>query len=56
MGNNEVDLDYSAERKEAVIRKMLPPHKRSGLEIAKEEGLSETTMYNRREEASSTVA
>lgn len=46
-------MGYSAERKEAVIRKMLPPHNRSVPEIAKEEGISEATLYNWRKEARS---
>lgn len=46
-------MGYSAERKEAVIRKMLPPHNRSVPEIAKEEGISEATLYNWRNEARS---
>jgi transposase-like protein len=36
---------YSAERREAVLRKMLPPHRRSIPELAKEEGISEATLY-----------
>lgn len=46
-------MGYSAERKEAVIRKMLPPHNRSVPEIANEEGISEATLYNWRKEARS---
>ena len=38
-------MPYSAERKEAVIKKMLPPHSKSVPEIAKEEGISEPTLY-----------
>jgi transposase-like protein len=39
-------MQYSAGRKEAVLRKMLPPHNRSIPEIAKQEGISEPTLYN----------
>lgn len=36
---------YSEERKETVLRKMLPPHNRSLKELALEEGISEATLY-----------
>jgi transposase-like protein len=36
---------YSEERKEAVLRKMLPPHNRPLSELAAEEGISEVTLY-----------
>ncbi len=39
-------MRYSAERKEAVLKKMLPPNNRSIREIAEEEGISEATLYN----------
>ena len=42
---------YSDERKEAVLRKMLPPHNRPLAELAAEEGISEATLYNWRREA-----
>jgi transposase-like protein len=38
-------MPYSAERKEAILKKMLPPHNKSVPEIAKEEGISEPTLY-----------
>ena len=44
-------MRYSAERKEAVLRKMLPPNNRSIREIAAEEGISEATLYNWRNAA-----
>ena len=44
-------MRYSAERKEAVLKKMLPPHNRSIREIAAEEGISEATLYNWRKAA-----
>lgn len=37
---------YSKERKDAVLRKLLPPGNRSVPEVAKEEGISEPTLYN----------
>ena len=42
---------YSEERKEAVLRKMLPPHNRPLSELAAEEGISEATLYNWRRQA-----
>ena len=42
---------YSEERKEAVLRKMLPPNNRALNELAAEEGISEATLYNWRREA-----
>ena len=44
-------MKYSQERKEAVLRKMMPPHNRSIRQLAKEEGISEPTLYNWRNEA-----
>jgi transposase-like protein len=44
-------MRYSKERKEAVLCKMMPPHNRSLVELAKEEGISEATLYNWRREA-----
>ena len=44
-------MRYSPERKEAVLRKMLPPHNRSIPELAEEEGISEATLYNWRKAA-----
>ena len=42
---------YSKERKEAVLRKMLPPMSKSIAEISREEGISEATLYNWRKQA-----
>ncbi|MFZ0254388.1 MAG: transposase [Gammaproteobacteria bacterium] len=42
---------YSEERKEAVLRKLLPPHNCAIRELAKEEGISEVTLYNWRRQA-----
>ena len=44
-------MKYSQERKDAVLRKMMPPHNRSINQLAKEEGISEPTLYNWRNEA-----
>ena len=38
-------MQYSSERKEAVLKKMWPPHNSSILELAEEEGISEATLY-----------
>ncbi|MCK5893762.1 MAG: transposase [Endozoicomonadaceae bacterium] len=42
---------YSEERKTAVLRKMLPPNSQSAPHFAKEEGISELTLYNWRNQA-----
>jgi transposase-like protein len=44
-------MKYSPERKEAVLKKMLPPHNRALSELAREEGISEATLYHGRKEA-----
>jgi transposase-like protein len=44
-------MKYSPERKEAVLKKMMPPHNRSIQQLAGEEGISEATLYNWRNEA-----
>jgi transposase-like protein len=44
-------MRYPKERKEAVLKKMLPPHNRSLKELAEEEGISEGTLYNWRKAA-----
>ena len=41
---------YSDQRKEAVLRKMLPPHNRPLAELAVAEGISEATLYKWRRE------
>lgn len=38
-------MSYSPERREAVLKKMLPPNQRSIPELAKEEGIAEPTLY-----------
>jgi transposase-like protein len=42
---------YSQERKEAVMKKMLPPHNMTVTEVARTEGISEATLYNWRSKA-----
>ena len=44
-------MRYSAERKEAVLKKMLPPNNRSIREIAEAKVVSEATLYNWRKAA-----
>ncbi len=44
-------MGYPRERKEAVLKKMLPPTNRSIKELAQEEGISEGTLYNWRKAA-----
>ena len=44
-------MGYSIERKEAVLKKMLPPNNRSITELSKEEGISDATLYNWRKQA-----
>jgi len=44
-------MGYSQERKEAVLKKMLPPNNRSITVLAEEEGISDATLYNWRQQA-----
>jgi transposase-like protein len=44
-------MRYSQERREAVLKKMLPPHSRSIPELAEEEGISVGTLYLWRKQA-----
>jgi transposase-like protein len=44
-------MRYSPERKESVLRKMMPPHNRSIKQLAREEGISEATLFNWRKQA-----
>lgn len=39
-------IRYSEERKSSVLKKLLPPYNRSVPEIAKEEGISDQSLYN----------
>lgn len=38
-------MGYPKERKEAVLKKMLPPHNKSIQKLSKEEGISDVTLY-----------
>ena len=42
---------YSAERKEAILSKLLPPYNKSVALVAREEGVAEQTLYNWRKQA-----
>jgi len=44
-------MQYSKELKESIIRKMLPPKSESISKISKEEGISEQTLRNWRDNA-----
>jgi transposase-like protein len=44
-------MQYSKERKEAVLKKMMPPHNRSIVALAREEGISKATLYIWRRQA-----
>ena len=37
---------YSQERKAAVLKKLLPPHNRTVVSVAAEEGIADVTLYN----------
>jgi transposase-like protein len=45
---------YSEERKASVMRKLLPPNNRSVPAVAREEGISEQTLYNWRQQVRET--
>lgn len=44
-------MKYSAERREAILKKMMPPENRTIPEIAKEEGVPTATLYSWRNKA-----
>ncbi|MBB1489496.1 transposase, partial [Oceanospirillum sediminis] len=44
---------YSDERREAILKKLLPPQNRSVPDVAREEGVSEQTLYNWRKQCRS---
>ena len=48
-GKNRVR--YSQEQKEEIIKRMMPPNNESVAQIAKEEGISDVTLYKWRKEA-----
>lgn len=39
-------MKYSLERKESVLKKLLPPHARSVAEVSAEEGICTATLFN----------
>lgn len=44
-------MKYANERREAILKKLLPPHYRTVAEVAQEEGISSATLYNWRKTA-----
>jgi transposase len=48
-GKNRVR--YSQDQKEAIVKRMMPPNNESVAQIAKEEGITEVTLYKWRKEA-----
>jgi len=44
-------MRYSPEKKESVLKKMMPPSNRSISQLAQEEGISEAKLYNWRSDA-----
>ncbi|GAE37708.1 transposase IS3/IS911 family protein [Halalkalibacter akibai JCM 9157] len=42
---------YSREQKEAIVKRMMPPHNESVATISKEEGITEVTLYKWRKSA-----
>lgn len=47
---------YSEQLKESVLRRMMPPQSRTVAELARETGITETTLYNWRKAARKTGA
>lgn len=50
-GRQRGNMNYPKERKEAVLKKMLPPHNKTIQDLAEEEGICEATLYNWRNAA-----
>ena len=46
MAKRSLMKKYSPERKEAVLKKMLPPRSWTIAELSREEGICEATLYN----------
>ena len=44
-------MRYPAERKEAILKKMAPPMSMTIPELAEQEGITATTLYNWRKQA-----
>ena len=49
--NIGLDMNYSPELKDALLRRMLPPNNESITKISREEGISEQTLRNWRDKA-----
>lgn len=47
-------MAYPAERKEAILRKLLPPMNKTVAEVSREEGISTHTLYNWRDQVKQT--
>jgi transposase-like protein len=52
-GKGHVVARYSEERKEAALIKLLPPYSMTVAELARQEGISEPTLYTWRNQARS---
>ena len=50
-GMRATEMRYPKERKEAVLKKMLPPNNKPIQELAQEEGICKATLYNWRNQA-----
>lgn len=44
-------MGYSPERKDSVLKKLLPPNNIAIAELSKQEGISDATLYNWRKKA-----
>ena len=42
---------YSSERKDAILKNLLPPHNMTVAEVSRQEGVSSQTLYNWRDTA-----
>lgn len=49
-------MAYAVERKEAILKKLLPPVNKTVAELSREEGISANTLYNWRDQAKQTGA
>lgn len=47
-------IRYSKDKKQAIVKRMMPPNNESVSQISKEEGISEVTLYKWRKEARET--
>jgi len=46
-----INVRYPTERKEAILKKMAPPMSMTIPELAEQEGITATTLYNWRKQA-----